>query len=764
MLNNNTKMNTTRNGMDLSFFQRILSYVLLFTIPWFVLPLPWDTTEQVRVTFFLVISLLILLLEFVKWIWDGKISMLRSSLDKIVFVLLSTFVISSIFALDKWTSIWGMDGRLGTGLLSIFTLMVIFFIGRGFLSKKEYVLKSIELFLLGLSTTVVLSFLTVLKVNVWGWIPYAKELFLPGLPLTFYSNELILISGVLIFLGTVLVIAYLREKKVQNVLLPFLGIFLGFISIVMFSMMQGVVLPILIAITVLLTSLLLFIKLEKGLRFLPIILSVLSVITLVFSVGLQYDSFKNAIVGESYEVVSPINLASDLSWSVSSGVIVNNFFRGLVGLGNDSFSIAYNQFKPSVPSVISLGSSSFVTSSNEVFTTLANRGIVGVVVWLLVGLAILKLFVSDISSKTQESLLLLLLEISTILMYLGSFFVSYSFLLYFVFFVSLLFVVLMRNYIYKQDEQFILKFWAVNVGGVSQDVNKTISSVNWFLTGVIVLVVFSALMSLGSRTVSVLYAIRAEAYGVEENRKFAEKNEEISLDQKEEYFGKMISYYDKALSYDSTNPIFNRKAASTALDMMSVLTERYKNASEEEKTSILSEISNWKNVAIDLSREAINTSSYTYPNWYVRASMYTGFLSIGLSDYGEDALFALQRCIQLNPLDFQSYYLAGQIYMIKEDYEKALSAFSSALRINGQHVQSLVLSANILNEQGDTKNAISYLEAAKKILEVNKLEKDPLYENIVKNLEELGAGNSPVEESSEKKEEESLTDDIQPLE
>lgn len=764
MLNNNTKMNTTRNGMDLSFFQRILSYVLLFTIPWFVLPLPWDTTEQVRVTFFLVISLLILLLEFVKWIWDGKISMLRSSLDKIVFVLLSTFVISSIFALDKWTSIWGMDGRLGTGLLSIFTLMVIFFIGRGFLSKKEYVLKSIELFLLGLSTTVVLSFLTVLKVNVWGWIPYAKELFLPGLPLTFYSNELILISGVLIFLGTVLVIAYLREKKVQNVLLPFLGIFLGFISIVMFSMMQGVVLPILIAITVLLTSLLLFIKLEKGLRFLPIILSVLSVITLVFSVGLQYDSFKNAIVGESYEVVSPINLASDLSWSVSSGVIVNNFFRGLVGLGNDSFSIAYNQFKPSVPSVISLGSSSFVTSSNEVFTTLANRGIVGVVVWLLVGLAILKLFVSDISSKTQESLLLLLLEISTILMYLGSFFVSYSFLLYFVFFVSLLFVVLMRNYIYKQDEQFILKFWAVNVGGVSQDVNKTISSVNWFLTGVIVLVVFSALMSLGSRTVSVLYAIRAEAYGVEENRKFAEKNEEISLDQKEEYFGKMISYYDKALSYDSTNPIFNRKAASTALDMMSVLTERYKNASEEEKTSILSEISNWKNVAIDLSREAINTSSYTYPNWYVRASMYTGFLSIGLSDYGEDALFALQRCIQLNPLDFQSYYLAGQIYMIKEDYEKALSAFSSALRINGQHVQSLVLSANILNEQGDTKNAISYLEAAKKILEVNKLEKDPLYENIVKNLEELGAGNSPVEESTEKKEEESITDDIQPLE
>ncbi len=743
-------------------------YLMLFITPWFVIPLPWDATENIKVIIFLAFSLLLILLELIKWIWDGKITILRSSLDKIVFILLGTFIVSSIFAVDQWTSLWGFDGRLSTGLLSISVLILIFFLARGFLAKKEYILRSLEALLLGISTLVVLSFLTTFKINIWGWIPYIKEFFLPGLPLTFYSKELLILAGVLIFVGIVLVVSYLKEKRYQRVLLPFLGIALGFITTAIFSMMQGIIIPVVVTISIIFTSLLLFVKLEKNLKFLPIILGVLSVITLVFSIGLQYDSFKKALVGETFEVVTPINLASDISWNVSSGVIVNDLFRGLVGMGNDSFSIAYNQFKPSVASVISLGSASFATASSEVFTTLANRGIVGVVVWLLVGLALLKIFITDLSStsKSEDGILLLLLEVSTILIYMGSFFVSYSFLLYFVLFVLLLLVVLMRSNIYRNEEQFILKFWAVNVGGISQDVNKTINSVNWFLTGIMILVVFVGLMTLGSRTLAVMYSARAEAFRIEENRKYGESEEEITLDQREDYFNSLLSYYYKALSYDSSSPIANRKAAATALDIMTVLSERYKNASEEEKASILAEISNWKNVAIDLSREAINTSPYTYPNWYVRASVYTGFLRIGLSDYSEDALFALQNSINLNPLDFESYYLAGQIYMIKEDYDKALSAFGAALGINGQHVPSLVLSAGILNEKGETKNAISYLEAAKKILEVNKLEEDPIYESVIKSLEDLGSAEGEAEdtESSEGKVEEPVTEDIQPLE
>lgn len=385
---------------------------------------------------------------------------------------------------------------------------------------------------------------------------------------------------------------------------------------------------------------------------------------------------------------------------------------------------------------------------------------------MLVGIVLIKTFINDMtSSDSDDYISLAILQISSIVLFVGSFFVHFSFLLYFIFVISVLLSLVFRNIYKKNNEQFILKFWAVNVGGVSQNVSKTINSVNWFMTGLIIVVVFAGLVGLGYKFVSTMYLAKAEAYAIEEASKYS-KQEDVTIDVREEYFNNIMSHYSNSLKYDSSSPLANRKIATTAIEIMNVLSERYEKASEEEKSSILSEITVWKNTAIDTSREAVNTSPYTYSNWYVRSSVYIGLLTVGLSDYSEDALAALQTTVNLNPLDFESYYRAGQIYMIKEDYEKALSAFDTCLRINGQHVPSLILSARILNEQGETKSAISYLEAAKKIMEVNKLEEDPIYQSILDSLEELNTGENISDEAQnplQKLEEEDLTDDLSPI-
>ena len=765
MLSNNTKNETTSpNEMNLSFFQRQIFYITLFFLPWFVIPLPWDSTEQIKTTVFILLATLIVLLEIVKWIWDGKITILRSKFDKVFLLLFFSFVISTIFSLDKWIAIWGFEGRLSIGLLSMSVLLLFFFLSRGFLNKSAHVLKSIEIALLGITILTILSILSFFRVEIFSWIPYVKHFFILGLPLTFSLKEMLLISGISLFLSITLIINYLREKSYQRVLLPFGTLAIGFISIALFSINQGIVIPILILLGMILTSLLLFIKLEKKFNFFPALLAILSILIMVFAVGFQYESFRSSILGSSFEVISPLSLASDISWKVSSSVIVEDFFRGLVGLGNESFSIAYKLFRPATASTISLGNVDLNYASSELFTTLANRGILGIIVWILLGVVLLKSFVSDLTenSKDEKNLLVTILEINAIVFFLASLFVSFSFLLYFLFCISVILLVVMKNISEKNEEQFILKFWAVNVGGVSKDINKTMSGINWFFTGLLILIAFAGFISIGSRTLSVLYILRAEAYQVEESEKYAQRDA-ITLEEREEFFNKLISYYYKALRYDSTNPIANRKASASALEVMSILSESHQKASESEKASILSEISTWKNSAIDLSREAINTSSFTYTNWFTRASIYIGFLSIGLSDYSEDALGALQYCVNLNPLDYDSYYRAGQIYMIKEDYEKALSAFNTVLSINGQHVPSLVLSARIFNENGDTKNAISFLEAAKKIMEVNKLEENDMYKSILNSLKELGASNQEPVESDDQKSENSLTDEFQPV-
>ncbi len=87
--------------------------------------------------------------------------------------------------------------------------------------------------------------------------------------------------------------------------------------------------------------------------------------------------------------------------------------------------------------------------------------------------------------------------------------------------------------------------------------------------------------------------------------------------------------------------------------------------------------------------------------------------------------------------------------MVKEDYDKLFQLWILYFSINGQHVPSLILSASILYEQKNTEQAILYLQAAKEILEVNKLDSGETYDNIVKSLEQLGATEEDLEKVEE---------------
>ncbi len=84
-----------------------------------------------------------------------------------------------------------------------------------------------------------------------------------------------------------------------------------------------------------------------------------------------------------------------------------------------------------------------------------------------------------------------------------------------------------------------------------------------------------------------------------------------------------------------------------------------------------------------------------------------------------------------------------------------MNSFNTVLNINGQHVPSLLLAANILSEDGDKENAIKYLEAAKQILEINEQDSGDVYDSIIKGLAELGANTQTKETKTESTETES---------
>ncbi len=729
---------SSSNVFDMiSKLQRFVFYITLFLIPWFIIPLPYDSTEKIKSILFIFLSSFVILLEVIKWIWDGKISIVKSSFDKIFLLILLSFVISTIFARDSWMSFWGYDGRLGTGLFVMIFLFLFFYLSRGFLQKKKEIVNAIMSLSGGVLVMIVISMLSVLKVDVFGWLPFVNNFFVVGLPLTFSFQEAMLISGLSVFLNLFLLLGFVQDKKYQGVILPIIGLLISFVSLTLFSINQGALIPILFLVVSILVCIFLWFKLNKSLKAIPVLILIFSLLSVGLSIGFQYQSFIKSILGESFATINPIRLGADISWVVASSSIVNDFLRGLIGLGNDSFGIAYNLFKPSTEAIITLGNTTFVSGSNEIFTTLANRGLIGVTVWVILGIAYLRVIIKQITSSSKESgSLTFLLALIGMFIYLGSIFIPYSFLTFFLLFMSTLMLVIFDN---KEgsNEEFLVKFWAVNVGKVNKDINKTMEGINWFFTVFVTLLTTAGLILLFVKTMSAAYVVRAEAYNLEMTEKY--KNEtDVDLEVKEGYLERMVGYYDKALRYDSADPYVNRKAALISTEIIKLLSERYAEAKEDEKEVILSSITSWKNTALDLSREAINTSSLTYANWNARSSVYIGLITVGLSDYSQDALNALQSCVSLNPLDFDSYYKAGQIYMVKEDYDKALAAFRSVLNINGQHVPSLILSASILNEKGDKESAVAYLQAAKEVLEQNNLDSGEMYENIIKSLKELG--------------------------
>ena len=727
----------------ISKLQRVLLYATLFIIPWFVIPLPFDSTESIKSIVFILLSSLLILLEIIKWIWDGKISIIKSPLDKVFLLLFVSFLISTVFARDGWMSFWGYDGRLGTGLFTMIFLFLFFYLSRGFLQKRAEIVNAISSLSLGILVLIIISALSVLKVDIFGWIPYVNNFFVVGLPLTFSFQEMMLISGISVFFNLFLLINFAQEKRYQGTILPIVSLVVSFLSLTLFSINQGALVPVLFFVISILVCIFLWFKLKKSLKAIPITILVFALLSVGLSIGFQYESFIRSILGESFTTINPIRLGSDISWVVASSSIVNDFLRGLIGLGNDSFGIAYNQLKPSTDAIITLGNTTFVSGSNEIFTILANRGLIGVTVWILLGISYLRLAIKQISNARKDvNILAVLLSLTSIFIFLGSIFLPFSFLTYFLLFVSTLLLVVFDN---KEDnnEEFLVKFWAVNVGKVSKDVNKTMEGINWFLTIVVTLLTTAGLIFLFVRVMSLAYVARAEAYNIDVNREYQDE-ENVTIEIREKYLERMVGYYDKALRYNPTDPYINRKSSLVSTEIIKLLSEKYAEASEDEKEGILNNITSWKNTALDLSREAVNTSPLTYANWNARAAVYIGLITVGLSDYSQDALNTLQSCVNLNPLDYDSYYKAGQIYMVKEDYDKAFNAFRSVLTINSQHVPSLILSASILNEKGDKEGAIAYLEGAKEVLEVNKLDSGEIYDNIIASLRELGASSQVV--------------------
>lgn len=738
---------TEKRKINIPSIQKYLFFALLFITPLSIMPFPWDWTERSMALVILVIAAIIVSLELVKLIWEGKATFLKSALDGGILAVITSLLLSTIFSKDFNSSIWGMDGRLGSGLLVFVTIVLVCLCARTFIKNMKDIKMCILAFIVGFSITNILSILSFLGVNVWGFLPIYKDLDQVGLPLLRSSKVHLLVNFILMLLNIGVMVDYVIEKTGKRAIFTIVAIsaVISAVNIWIFSINQGIGLILLFILLVI--ALWFFgirrLKLTKLIsRDVLLVLIITLLVVLIPTILLQIPSLREIILPKSVNLVAQVSLGADVSWMIAASVLVSSFGRGLLGMGVDNYSIAYNAYKPLSQSLIQYNNVNFYYSGTEVFTQFANCGLLWIIAWGFLGFVIIRMIVKDLAKikvykeELNSSWYLLVFDVLVVFIYLASFVATYSVLV-----ILLLFTIIMLRSVLLEilnkgtGEKFVMKLWTANLKPENETGNST-QSLNIILTIVVGLGSLGLLLMWGSKAIASFYTLKAESYYASENSKYTSTTP--TIDQRETFVNNMVHYYSQAAKFDGSDPLINRKTGSMYLELVGIAAEKYsKSDSSTDKTALISSVGEWKNYALDYTRKSIDTDGEVYANWEARAQVYMGLVGMGFTDYVSDSLYSLEQAAKLNPLNYELYYSEAQIYVINSDKDSALAALTKELGINPQHIASLILAADINKEKGNTDVYESYLKAAKKILETNSQTDTDVYKQVTTELNAL---------------------------
>jgi len=745
-----------KNRLTIPLVQKYMFWTLMFLLPLAIMPFPWDWTERSMSLLILSFSTVILGLEIVKLVWEGKSSILKSVFDISFFLILLSMLLSTIFSKDINSSIWGIEGRLGNGLVVYISILLVSISSRIFLTKREDIEYSILAFLFGFTINNLLSILSFLGVNIWGIIPVFKDLHQSGLPILRSSKTHILLNLLVVVFSAGFVGEYFIQKK--NETRYILALIFGSIAIFniwIFSIKQGfnlllVILFLLIIFTLLIlkkTNFQLNVSKNIFLLFVIVILVILLPVIL-----LHIPAVLNLVVPNNMDLIAQVSLGSDVSWMIAASVFVESFIRGIFGMGVDTYSIAYYLYKPLNINLLAFNQVTFYYAGSELFTQFTNGGLFWLLTWLFFGFSLVKTFIKDIKNIRAYSdhctiWKLLILNLSILIIYVSSFFLTYSVIVLFLLLILVSFREITKDILKKgTGDRFILKLWAVNLN-ISNQSGKSTNSLNIFFTVLFSLITAAILGFWLMKGVSSIYALKAESYFIEQDSKYQGDNYP-SIEEREAFTASMTYYYGKAVDFDKGNSLYNRRLGLMYLERVGIAAERYSKLEKEDdaNTDLIRNVGIWKNNVIDSTRKSIDLSPSVYANWEARAKIYMGLVGMGFYDYTPEALFSLEKAIELNPLNFELHYSMAQIYVIKGEKDNALASLTRVLSINPQHIVSILLAGDLNKEKGNMDVYESYLKAAKKILETQGNTNLDVYNEVTKQLNSI---NSTEESTTE---------------
>jgi len=447
---------------------KVLMYATVFLMPVFFLPLTFEVLEfsKLHLLFVLVwLSVLVWLLKMI--VQDKKMSVRYSIIDFAVLAFMATAVISSVFSVDKISSLFGYYGRFSTGLISTLTFGAFYFLVVNNLGNVKHKVKNAKQQLKTQNTGTekieegAVTAQGIIKTLLWSggvamffayfalfgiWAKLAstnshlslmvvKNLALRISPVGGTLEALAMFLTVLIIIATMMILGISApfspvSKKKRALRSIFLGafVFFAFLLLIIADFT-----PAWIILSLGLLILIVFVLRKRTLKkevhrlILPIALIIVSGLFLILNFRVMTSAFPNFILNRNQGFLQERIMSQNESWSVAGQSSISGFKQSLIGSGPGTFYYDFSKFRPETLNRGGLWAVAFERSGNVFAETLATMGFLGLLGFLAIPVLLFwKIFVSagglrfrsrrDKGEKLDSGVQLLMLVFASVLL------------------------------------------------------------------------------------------------------------------------------------------------------------------------------------------------------------------------------------------------------------------------------------------------------------------------------------------------------------
>lgn len=648
----NNLLNLLNNFQEAMFYILPASIILVFS------PLTSDFFEFNKVALTLVIGSLALIVWAIKAVKTKKLVLVKSPLDLGLGLLIVSAILSTIFSINKFSSLLGQYGKFFPNIFIIVLLFSLYYTLTSNISSAKVVKNIIKVFLLSTSIASLLGLLSFFnlteKIFPVDWVK-GGGFNTMGSPVT-----LGIIAAASFSFAVALLIKNALRKNVQNLALYIAIALLNGLYVLSIGS-----LPVWIVAGISLAAVLLnmyFYHFDKIIISKAVKIAGLVVVTVlaIFAITIYIPSVRESL-GINYTRTMEITLDSKTSWQIATSALRD---YPILGTGIATYTIDFTMYRPLSFNSTPFWNLRFNKPSNEFFRTLSEQGLLGLGALILLILSFVKFVAKSKDSKTDFTSV----GLSSAIFGLMSAFVFYSAntaLSVLTIILLALFVTVQKNL--KNDA---VEDLTLSISAVSEKLSLNFSGskkefLTYFFAGIVLLI-----------TVPTLF-VTAKGYAAEIYRKqalTAAANGNIGL---------AYNLYNNVILNNPFYDTYRRDSANIDIALTALIAQKGEEITEQDKAD-MQQLVNQAAQEVRLTTERINPLSVT--NWEHRAWIFNQLTALD-ENAAQAAMDAAQRAVQLDPLNpilrvgSGNVVGVGSIYYSVGDYQRAAISFSEAIQL-----------------------------------------------------------------------------------